>query len=286
MRRIIESALTVLAATAAVMLLLTVTGLLGFVVWQAWPALQTGWLFGDTPVWAALTGAEPVWDGLWPALAGSLCLVGLSVTLALPLGVATGIWQAEASPGVWSRLQRSLIDLLAGMPSIVMGLFGFVLILLLRRLWPAANTSLMLASLCVALLVLPYMALATRSALVQLPRRLRDTADALGLSRRQAMWHVFLPAIRRDIMGGVVLALGRAAEDVAVILLTGAVASAGLPHWFGKFEALPFFIMVKANEYRDEMDLARAFVAALLLLGLAGGLVGVARRLERKMLES
>ena len=112
MRRIIESALTVLATTAAVMLLLTVTGLLGFVVWQAWPALQTGWLFGDTPVWAALTGAEPVWDGLWPALAGSLCLVGLSVSLALPLGMATGIWQAEAPPGVWSRLQRSLIDLL------------------------------------------------------------------------------------------------------------------------------------------------------------------------------
>ena len=286
MRRIIESALTVLAAAAAVMLLLTVTGLLGFVVWQAWPALQTGWLFGGTPVWAALTGAEPVWDGLWPALAGSLSLVGLSVSLALPLGMATGIWQAEAPPGVWSRQQRSLIDLLAGMPSIVMGLFGFVLILLLRRLWPAANTSLMLASLCVALLVLPYVALATRSALAQLPHRLRDTADALGLSHRQAMWHVFLPAIRRDIMGGVVLALGRAAEDVAVILLTGAVASAGLPHWFGKFEALPFFIMVKANEYRDEMDLARAFVAALLLLGLAGGLVGVARRLERKMLES
>lgn len=138
-----------------------------------------------------------------------------------------------------------------------------------------------------ALLVLPYMALATRSALAQLPHRLRDTADALGLSRRQAMWHVFLPAIRRDIMGGVVLAPGRAAEDVAVILLTGAVASAGLPHWFGKFEALPFFIMVKANEYRDEMDLARAFVAALLLLG-AGWRTGrgVARRLERKMLES
>jgi phosphate transport system permease protein len=107
----------------------------------------------------------------------------------------------------------------------------------------------------------------------------------LGLSPAQAILHVYLPAASPGILSGCILAIGRALEDVAVILLTGVVAETGLPgSLFDKFEALPFFIMVTAAEYRDEAQLARAFAAALLLMGLSALLFATARQLQKRSL--
>ncbi|MXR35383.1 ABC transporter permease subunit [Neisseriaceae bacterium B2N2-7] len=272
---------TLLAAAFAGLLLL----ILGFLLMGAWPALNGRLLFGDAPAWPALSGQVPVWDGLWPALAGSLMLVTLAIGIALPLSIAAGIHQAEYARGRRGRLAYTLVDLLAGMPSIVMGLTGFMLILLLRNILPEANTSLLLAACCVALLVLPYLVQATRVSLHQLPAELRLSAQALGLSQSQAILHVYLPAASPGILSGCILAIGRALEDVAVILLTGVVAETGLPgSLFDKFEALPFFIMVTAAEYRDEAQLARAFAAALLLMSLSALLFATARQLQKRSL--
>ncbi len=173
------------------------------------------------------------------------------------------------------------MDLLAGVPSILMGLFGFALILLLRRtLWPSANTCLLLSALCLALLVLPYLVSATRSCLAGLPAELRLTCASLGLTRWQAVSRVLLPAARQGVMGGVILAIGRAAEDTAVILLTGVVAGAGRPGALtDKFEALPFTIYYLAAEHQTPQELDLAFGAALTLLALTLALFALARRL-------
>ena len=89
--------------------------------------------FGTTPVLEAITGAKPVWDGLWPACAGTICLVILSVLIVLFPGIGCGIYLAEFSHKRSARFVRLSLDILAGTPSIVMGLFGFTLILFLRQ---------------------------------------------------------------------------------------------------------------------------------------------------------
>ena len=219
-----------------------------------------------------------MWDGLWPALAGSLCLVGLTLVLSLFPGVGCGIYLAEyASPKV-KAVFGAAVDVLAGTPSIVMGLFGFTLILfLLRAFWPEANTCLLLAAVCLALLVLPVLIVSTREALEAVPGDLKLTAISLGFAKERRIRHIQLPAAASGIWSGVILALGRAAEDTAVIMLTGVVANAGLPAGLGaKFEALPFYIFYLTAEYQNQGELARAFGAALVLLVLAGGLIMLA----------
>ncbi len=165
-----------------------------------------------------------------------------------------------------------------------MGLFGFTLILFLRHtFWPGVNTSLLLAAACLALLVLPVLVTATCEALEAVPPGLRTTALALGFTRRQAARHILLPAAAPGIRGGVILALGRAAEDTAVIMLTGVVANAGLPAGLGaKFEALSFSIFYTAAQYQSQEELLRGFGAALVLLLLASGLLACARLLEAR----
>ena len=258
--------------------------LLGFLTVKGAPQLGGHLLFGDVPPLDALLGRRPVWDGLWPACAGTLYLVGLTMALALFPGVGCGLYLAEFAPARQAGRIRLAMDVLAGTPSIVMGLFGFTLILFLRHsVWPEANTSLLLSACCLALLVLPVIVTTTCEALEAVPDSLRLTGAALGFTRRQLARRVLLPAAGPGIWGGVLLATGRAAEDTAVIMLTGVVANAGLPGGLAdKFEALPFSIYYTAAQYQNTDELLRGFGAALVLLLLSSALLFCARRLEKR----
>ncbi len=255
---------------AALLVVSLIAILLVFLLRRGAPALSLSLFFGNTPPLEALLGLRPVWNGIWPACAGTLCLVGLTLCLALFPGIGCGLFLAEYASPAQRRRIGCAVDMLAGMPSIVMGLFGFTLILLLRRtVWPAANTCLPAAAGCMALLVLPVLIVTTREALDAVPEHVRLTAAALGLNRSQTLRRVLLPAAAPGIRSGVILALGRAAEDTAVIMLTGVVANAGLPSGLGKFEALPFYIYYTAAQYQDPEELSRGFGAALVLLAVS-----------------
>ncbi len=263
-------------------------GLLSFLLARGVPTLGPALLFGSTPPMEAILALKPVWDGIWPAMLGTLSLLAVTMALALVPGIGCGIYLACYAPPRKKQVLETAVDVLAGIPSIVMGLFGFVLILSLRRtLLPRGTTCLLLASVCLAILVLPTLVTATQSALEALPERLYIDAAALGLSRDQALRHLLLPAASPGILGGVILAMGRTVEDTAVIMLTGAVANAGLPSGLtAKFEALPFRIYYTAAQYADQDELARAFGTALVLLALSALLSLAAyclqRRLERR----
>lgn len=271
-----------LAWTSVCAVAAAVCTLLGYLLWRGMPTLSLALFFGDTPPLDALLRGAPVFDGLLPACLGTLYLVLLASCLAIPLGVASGIHLAEFATGRAARLASSCVDILAGVPSILMGLFGFALILLMRRtLWPSANTCLLLSALCLALLVLPYVISATRTCLSSLPQSLRLTAASLGLTRWQTVSRVLLPAASRGVLGGIILAVGRAAEDTAVIMLTGVVVGAGTPGALtDKYEALPFTIYYLAAEHQTPQELDMAFGAALVLLGLTALLFAVARSLR------
>ena len=274
-----------LAWASALLLPLLLAVLLGFLLREGAGALNLALFFGDTPPMAAIFRAAPDFDGIWPACLGTLCLVALATAMAVPLGLLAGVWLAEYARGRARAAFAFAVELLAGVPSIVMGLSGFALILLLRRSFaPAANTGLLLSAACLALLVLPALISATRLALENLPPELRLAGAALGFSRAQQLRHLLLPAAGPGIQSGIVLAIARAAEDTAVILLTGVVANAGTPASLtGKYEALPFHIYYLAAEYRHPAELAQAFATALVLMALTGLLFAAARRLQGRI---
>ena len=251
-RRYAPSALRPLSIVSGATVASAIVCLLGFLLYRGLPTLGPSLLFGDTPPLRALLGTLPIGPG-----------------------IGCGIYLAEYASPSMKRLFGVIMDILAGIPSIVMGIFGFTLILFLHRLGVAgASPGILLAGGCLALLVLPSLVVTTRTALEGLPASLRLTGFALGLTRSQIVRHILVPQASRGILGGIMLAMGRAAEDTAVILLTGVVANAGLPSGLAvRFEALPFFIYYTAAQYQTPEELERGFGASLTLLLLSGGLL-------------
>ncbi len=277
--------LKVLSYAAALLVLSAFSLLFGFLLLKGLPMLNLRLFFGDTSAYDAVIRLRPVWDGIWPAFAGTFYLLALTMAMALVPGIGCGVFLARFAEGRTRELLSLAVDLLAGVPSIVMGLFGFVLILFMRRTFaPEATTCVLLAAFCLALLVLPSLVVTTRGALESLPVKLAESGRALGFSEKQLLRHLLLPAAAEGILGGVMLAMGRAAEDTAVIMLTGVVINSGLPAGLAsKFEALPFLIYYTAAQYTDEAELTRGFGAALVLLLLSSSLLGAAWLLQRGM---
>lgn len=263
-----------------------VTFIIGFILYRGVPTLSLNLFFGDTPAYLGIFGLSPIWDGIWPACLGTLSVVLGALLIALLPGIATGIWLAINKRSPFHTLLSLSIDILAGIPSVLMGLFGFTLILLLRQtLFPSANNSLLLSALCLAMLIIPYLAAATRSALQALPSSLTICALRLGMSQWQTLWYVLLPEAGKGIKAGVMLATGRAAEDTAVIMLTGAVASVGLPGGiFERYEALPFTIFYYSAQYQSVSELQMAFGAALTLLCITATLFAMVDKVQRPRL--
>jgi len=284
MRKATDALLTALAWACGLGVVAVAACIVVFLCLRGWHTLGPRLFFDDVPWWQAVSGQRPVFGGLWPAVLGTLSLTLGAAAVAIPLGVAAGVYLAEYG-GRWTRWFGALVDLLAAVPSVVMGLFGFGLILFLRKTFvPEANTCLLLSIVCIALLVLPYLIRTTETALRALPPEMRLLGPCLGLSQWQSVWRIHLPAASRGILSGVILAVGRAAEDTAVILLTGVVANAGMPRGLtAHFEALPFAIYYLAAEHRTGDELDRAFGAALVLLALTAALFALAAWIQRSL---
>lgn len=267
------------------LLLASVATVIGFLVLKGAGSLSLALVFGDTPPLEALLLRRPVFGGLLPAIVGTVSLVVLAIGLAVPLGLAAGIYMAEYGRG---RIQQALglfFDILAGVPSIVVGLFGFsVAVFLHRHFGGRIYPCLLISALSLAFLVLPYLIRTTQSALEALPEAVRLTAPALGATRLQNIRFVLLPRALPGILSGVILAIGRCAEDTAVIMLTGVVATAGLPRsLFSSYEALPFYIYYISSQYRDPAELATGYAAALILLAICAMLFAAAVLIRQRL---
>lgn len=258
---------------------------LGYIVLKGLPALKVSLIFGDVPPWEALTLATRVFDGLFPAICGTLCLVLLAVALALPAGVLTGIWLCHFGTPRAKAALSLCIDTLAGVPSIVVGLFGFSFAVLFHKISNGRlGPGLCVAALSLAVLVLPGIVRNTQLALAAIGPDTRRAVEAMGATQVQAIYRVYLPMAAPGIFRGAILALGRCAEDTAAIMLTGVVASAGVPYaLFGRFEALSFTVFTIASEYSGPEELARGYGAALILLLLCAGLFGLSAWIAKRL---
>jgi phosphate transport system permease protein len=274
MRAVIQTLVVAWSWISSLALVVAVAAILGFLFVKGAPALNLRLVFGDTDPLAALLLQKPVFDGILPAMAGTLLLVLTAVGMALPVGLAAGIYLAEYSHGRIKRLLSFFFDILAGIPSIVVGLFGFSLsVFLHHRLSSRIYPCLFISAVSLAFLVLPYLIRSTQAAMESLSPKERITAPALGATKLQNIGLVLLPRALDGIVSGVILSIGRCAEDTAVIMLTGAVATAGMPRSvLNTYEALPFYIYYISSQYMDQQELLNGYGAAIALLMICSGL--------------
>jgi len=280
-----EKSVVLWAWLSGAVLTIAVGGLVGYVVVKGAGSLSLHLVFGDTAPLDAMLLRRQVFDGIFPAMLGTLALVGLSITIAVPIGVAAGIYMAEFATSRIKAVFGLFFDILAGIPSILVGLFGFsVAVFLHHRVSDRIMPCLLISALSLAFLVLPYLIRTTQVALESLPRQVRITAPALGATRLQTLFWVLLPQSLSGIVSGVILSIGRCAEDTAVIMLTGVVATAGVPtSVLANYEALPFFIYTISAQYADQAELMRGYGAAIVLLAICALLFILATLIRHRL---
>jgi phosphate transport system permease protein len=240
------------------------------IIWNGISAMSWEFL-SDFP---RKSGAE---GGILPAIIGTFCLVLGTIAVALPLGMATAIYLSEyAKQGRFTRYVRLAIITLAGVPSIVFGLFGLGLFVIFLQF----GTSILAGSLTLACMVLPTIIVASEEALQAVPQSLREGSLALGATKWETIYKNVLPYAVPGMMTGSILAIGRAAGETAPILLT--VAAFYLPKLpssiMDQVMALPYHLYVLATQHPNAelvrpMQYGTALV--LLILVLAMNLVAI-----------
>ncbi|MGB1717234.1 MAG: phosphate ABC transporter permease PstA, partial [Candidatus Latescibacterota bacterium] len=228
--------------------------------------------------------------GIFPALFGTVMMVMLMSLAAVPFGILAALYLREyAKQGLFVRLVRIAVNNLAGVPSIVFGMFGLGFFVygvggsIDRLFYPEAlptptygTGGILWASLTLALLTVPVVIVATEEALAAVPRELREGALGLGSTKFQMIWNVVLPSALPGILTGVILATARGAGEVAPLMITGVVKLApDLPldaywpffHLERKFMHLGFHIYdVGFQSPNVEAARPMVYTTALLLL--------------------
>ncbi len=154
--------------------------------------------------------------GLRNAIVGSLLLSGLAMLMAVPIGVSAGIYLAEYGDGWVGRITRFLSDVLVGVPSIVLGYFGYIT-MVIDLGW---KFSLLAGAITLAIMMLPYIARTSEMALRGIPRSLREAAAGLGCPEGRMVLRILLPAARLPILTGILLALAISLGETAPLLYT------------------------------------------------------------------
>ncbi len=201
-----------LLLVVTLLLVLPVVSILGLIVIRGAPAISLEFLFTE-PIRGMTAG------GIWPAIVGTLWLVGVSLAVSAPIGVLAAVYLNEYARESWfTRIIQLAIVNLAGVPSIVHALFGVGAFVLFLEL----GTSILAASLTLGIMTLPVIIARSKEALAAVPMPFREACWNVGASKWQTIRHVVLPNSIAGILTGVILQVSRAAGETAPILFTGA----------------------------------------------------------------
>jgi len=233
--RVVETVMRIVTGGAAALIVLSAFGLLAYLLVRGLPSIS----------WVFLT-AMPKVGGIFPAIVGTFWLTFGTAVFSLPIGIAAGIYLAEYAPrGPRTRLIRLSIANMAGVPSIVYGLFGLAVFVMLFGF----KVSILSGALTLACLTLPVIITTTEEALRQVPQDLRQASLALGATRWRTIYKVVLPAAAPGIVTGSILGLSRASGETAPVLFTAVFFSAPLPTSpMDKVMALPYHIYIMATQ--------------------------------------
>lgn len=242
-----------LAALLAIIVPGSLIVIVTFLAVYAWPAVrlngfhflfQNSWnlgnLYADPIMFQGQQILPGAHYGILFLIVGTLLSTAIAVLIAIPVGVGAAIFLAEAVPSLMRHWLSFFVELLAAIPSVVYGLWGYVVVIpfLGHHVFPfmvkwlgfipffggpaGSGYGLLTAGLVLTLMIVPLITATMRDALVSQPRALREAAVALGASRFETLWTVLLPSVRRVLIGSSILAIGRAlGETMAVLMISG-----------------------------------------------------------------
>ena len=262
----------------SLMVVLILFSILGFILYHGISAIN--WEFLTTMPKDGMTGG-----GIYPAIIGTLCLIAGSMIFAFPVGVMSAIYMNEYLKETFlKRFIRTMTNNLAGIPSIVFGLFGMALFVNTLKF----GDSILAGSLTLGLMVLPVIIRTTEEALKSVDDSLRIGSYALGATRLQTIRRVVLPVAFPNILTGMILSIGRVSGETAPILFT--VAAYFLPKLptgiFDQVMALPYHLYVLTTsgtnvEQSRPMAYGTAFVLIMIVL-ILNLLANLIRRIAGK----
>jgi phosphate transport system permease protein len=268
-RRVVNRLMAGLTALAAGAVILPLVAVLGFLLWQGISAVNVDF-FTRLP--------KPVGEpggGMANAIAGTLMLVALAACVGLPVGILGGVYLAESRDRRFPWLVRFLADVLNGVPSIVVGIFAYSLVVL-----PMRRFSAIAGAFALAVIMLPIVVRTSEELVRLVPSSLREAALALGIPEWKVILRVVLPTARAGIVTGVMVAIARVAGETAPLLFT----AFGNRFWHQGLDqpiaALPLQIFAYAIAPYDDWH-RQAWAGALVLLALVF-VVSLAARLATR----
>jgi phosphate transport system permease protein len=245
--------LTGIAAFAVVSVLFLI---LGYLIWNGGTSLSLNF-FTQLPKPVGETGG-----GMANAIVGSLKLLFLAAVMGLPVGLLAGVYLAEFGGKTFSFIVRYTTDLLNGVPSIVIGIFAYSLVVL-----PVKHFSALAGGVALGIMVIPITVRSTEEFLRAVPGNMREAAMALGASKWKTIATVVLPAASGGILTGMLLALARVAGETAPLLFTAFGNRFWSQGWGQPIASLPVMIYTYAVAPYDDWH-RQAWAAGLVLLAL------------------
>jgi len=223
--------------------------------------------------------------GIFPAIVGTFWLTLLSITIAMPLGVLCAVYlHSYGKPRWFMRTVKVAIDTLAGIPSIIYGLFGMALFVNMMSM----DVSMLAGSLTLAVLALPLIINASEEAMRGVPKDFSEASIALGATQRQTILKVILPSALPNILTGAIISIGRVAGETAPIMFTAATFySRRLPRSVtDEVMALPYHIfalMTEGPKGAQQVPIAygSAVVLLFLVLGVSSAAIIIRYRIRR-----
>jgi len=253
-RRVVDSLATLAAAGAVLLVLLPLVAIFGYLVYRGVGSLN----------WAFLTQIpKPVGEaggGMANAIGGSVLILGIASIVGVPLGIGAGIYLAEYARGRFGDLIRFTADVLNGVPSIVIGIVGYSIVVLTQR-----HFSALAGGVALAIMMIPTITRATEEMLLLVPTQVREAAYGLGVPRWRTTISITLRTATSGVITGVMLAFARIAGETAPLLFT----AFGNQYWNWNANqptaALPLQIFTYAISPFDEWH-RQAWAGALILI--------------------
>ena len=206
--------------------------------------------------------------GIGPAIEGTLIVVGLATVIGVPIGVLAGIYLSEfAGNGIFPSSVRFFNDVLVGLPSIVIGIVGYVALVL-----TIGSFSVWAGAFALSIIMIPIVVRVTEETLKIVPNSLREAGYSLGISKRKVVLHVVLNSAKSGVITGIILAISRIAGETAPLIMTILGTDLFFTSLSGPVDALPLRIWRLASQpyqYAHDFGWGAALILILLVVGLS-----------------
>jgi phosphate transport system permease protein len=253
-RKIVNMSMTILVLVAVVLALVPLILILGDVFMKGAPAISLDFLT-HRPTAPNLPGG-----GIAPAIEGSFVMVGLAALISIPLGVGAGIFFSEWSTSKLSTVSGFMNDVLTGFPTMVIGLFVFIIIVLTTKTYSAFA-----GGVALSFIMTPIIARTTSESLKLVPTALREASMALGIPRWKTILRIVLSTGKNGLLTGVLLAIARASGETAPLLFAAGTSTLFIKNLMQPTESMTILIYDYALSSVPSW-ISQAWGAALLLI--------------------